>query len=182
MTIREKILRSRAAEYIGTSMVAMTDVEYQSYLKELIDYNYPHFALWSTLFDTTPSRELVEKIQEILSPYITYENEATVNSYITALRKGLESLSNLYKQLTLVTSDDGSFDLYEWWLLTPTGPKSCSRDIGSLRTQMSAGRGDEWEWDIEIAVYNYQALNSTTIPIATGYACAETLRRLRLDT
>ena len=99
----------------------------------------------------------------------------------------LPAIDTLYKKLCLALqpdNDDDLLSLYEWWLGTPTGPESCSRDVGEIRNIFAStlvGKGDEWEIDIELAIMKYQVTKSTFIATPTGYGCTETLRRLRLD-
>ena len=71
------------------------------------------------------------------------------------------------------------FDPYEWWLTTPVGPESCSRDIGDIRETWLLSKGDEWGEDIEAFLIEFQRTWGTPLQV-TGYACAETLRRGRL--
>lgn len=179
---KDLILRSRAATYLNTSIVVLTEQEYQAYLTSLIDFNYPRLRK---------------------SFYERHENKGEIT--ITNIEE-LNILDKLYCWLTFVKTipsrndssqvfevpeKPDSVDLFEWWLLTPTGPQSCSRDIGEVREffyhwstygklQVSVGKGDEWEDDIEQAVLNFQK-TMPLILMPTGYVCAETLRRMRLS-
>lgn len=90
---------------------------------------------------------------------------------------------------------DPKLDPYEWWLATPIGPQSCSRDIADLRSALiswytrhqeyrsnngiSVGLGDEWDNTLEHAIKTYQQFYPLYL-VPTGYADMETLRRLRL--
>jgi len=100
-----------------------------------------------------------------------------MKNFINSNYPNLSANPLLYEQLCQLTSLD-NIDLYQWWFGTPIGPNSCSRDIGDLRALLSAGKGDEWSNDLEEAVRDFQ-IASLNIPV-TGYACNETIRRLRL--
>ena len=131
---RELILKSRAATYLNTSVVVMTDEEYRQYLRNVIDFNYP--------------------------------NLHTHNPQV-------------YAALIFNAPVPEGFDPYEWWLTTPVGPESCSRDIGDIRETWLLSKGDEWGEDIEAFLIEFQRTWGTPLQV-TGYACAETLRRGRL--
>ena len=90
----------------------------------------------------------------------------------------------LYLQLTTPLEQLDGFteepiECYQWWFATPFGPRSCSRDIGDVRVMLNAGRGDDWDDDLEQAIIDYQQQFLGVVPV-TGYVCTETLRRLRL--
>lgn len=134
---RDLILRSRAAKYLNTSIVVMTDNEYHGYLTHLINFNYPNLA---------NSKETVP-----LYNYLTFQSDKLPEN----------------------------IDPYEWWLGVPTGPQSCSRDIGEVRELFGVSKGDEWDTQLEEKIKEYQeGLVAYLLP--TGYVCAETLRRKRM--
>lgn len=150
----ETILRCRAASYMRTSTVVMSEQEYRNFLTNTINHNYPNlrkfnFELWR---------------------YLTFVPDSDL------------------PELT---------DPYEWWLTTPVGPKSCSRDIGDVRELLrewvdnvrlrkegdrilKVGKGDEWDTDIEIAVLELQRYYPDIL-VPTGYVDCETIRRLRMQ-
>lgn len=146
------ILRAKAATKLRTSTVALTEGEFRQYCYNVLMYNYP-------------------KLRDL-----NYAAWAYLNWY-----EGYDKPEFL--------------DPYEWWLATPIGPTSCSRDLADLRTALrtwyanhqdygrrnsiSVSLGDEWDLDVEQALFRYQQYYPLYL-LPTGYADRETLRRLRL--
>lgn len=176
----ESILRCRAASYMRTSTVVMTEQEYQNFLTQVIDFNYPNLRN---------------------SPYLNINSEDEIE--IAENNKLLRQNRNLWMYLTFKTSLSSLvkvpdiFDPYEWWLTTPVGPKSCSRDIGDVRDLLinwikvyryrkenqpvlTVNKGDEWDGDVERAIIEFQKQYQDFL-IPTGYADCETIRRLRMQ-
>lgn len=192
MTTRDLIIRSRAATYLNTSIVAMTDDEYHNYLKQVIDFNYPNLLYWYTLYQrgldagyqpNTPEMAawLAIEVTEYLKEHDILLDIESSQRYLAQLPDWLYKIYTFYKYLTFMdTTAQPITDPYEWWLCTPTGPESCSRDLGDLRYTLNIGKGDEWDTDLEIAITLFQLEQQPYIPLPTGYACAETQRRLRL--
>lgn len=150
MRNKELILRCRAASYLNTSIVVMSNKEYQTYLTNLINFHYPNLRNPEKFLDFGIKSSIIEQIR------------------------------GLYKWLTFQDLNvPDTVDLYEWWLTTPVGPQSCSRDIGDARQMFVVGKGDEWSDDLALEVLKYQIQNSAYI-LPTGYICAETLRRKRM--
>lgn len=175
---RELILKSRAATYFNTSIVVLTEQEYQAYLTNLIDFNYPRlrdlsYEKYKNGVSSIKELDIVDKLYGWLTFKKTIPNSKDPS------------------QVFEIPEKPDSIDLFEWWLLTPTGPQSCSRDIGEVREffyhwstygkiHVSVGKGDEWEDDVEQAVLEFQK-TMPLILMPTGYVCAETLRRMRLS-
>lgn len=79
-------------------------------------------------------------------------------------------------------------DPLEWWLGSPVGPKSNSRDISDLRKLLKKEayesnivlyEGDVWDTDLELALLAYQNRYPLYL-YPTGYGDNETIRRLRI--
>lgn len=147
---KDLILRSRAAKYLNTSIVVMTEAEYKQYLINVINFNYPR------LKDNLPE----------LYKHLTFDENK-------------RDVPNVHQYTQTIEKSDENLDLYEWWLTTPTGPRSCSRDIGEVRGMFSVGKGDEWDKNLEEAIITYQEKFPEYLK-PTGYVCAETLRRKRM--
>lgn len=69
---------------------------------------------------------------------------------------------------------------YQWWLGFVIGPNSCTRDIAYADELLDLPTNEEWTQELEMALIKFQAANSY-IENVTGYACAETFKRLRLQ-
>lgn len=69
---------------------------------------------------------------------------------------------------------------YQWWLGFVIGPNSCTRDIAYANELLELPTNEEWSSDLEFALIKFQA-NNPFIENVTGYACAETFKRLRLQ-
>lgn len=69
---------------------------------------------------------------------------------------------------------------YQWWLCFVIGPRSCNRDISYLCSLLDISVNEEWSSGLEETVLQYQKENSFIEEI-TGYGCAETFKRLRLQ-
>lgn len=191
MTTRELILRSRAATYLETSIVAMTDAEYHMFLKQIIDFNYPRLSFWFTLYQEAldagylPDTELMlNYLQSQIQKYLQSNNiSIPVDDYVVPFSKWIAKIHQFYQAITFQISDiasDWMDFVYEWWFCTPVGPQSCSRGIGDLISMLGLGRGDEWDVTTEIAIFTFQLSQKNYILLPTGYADAETIRRLRL--
>lgn len=182
MSLLDTMLRAKAATYLGTSIVALTDAEYHQYLTNTIDFRYPNLKVWSTIADEVPSSDTDGRKEAISLAIQTMDTQlANAQDVINVLVANLDKLNTLYKQLSFQVPVEDYEPLFEWWLGVPTGPQSCSRDVGDLRGMFTVGKGDEWEYDLESAILLFQNAQSDYIPLITGYACAETLRRLRLN-
>ena len=68
---------------------------------------------------------------------------------------------------------------YQWWLGFVIGPNGCTRDIAYVNELLELPTNEEWSYELESALLKYQAKNPY-IENVTGYACAETIKRLRL--
>lgn len=148
------MVRAKAATKLRTSTVALTDGELRSYKQSVLDYYYPELKITN---------------------YPVYAYLADIGGY---------------------GNPDDRLNPYEWWLNTPLGPKSCNRDIADLRSSLREwyaqhqeyGRlnrvmvteGDEWDEDLGRGLLIYQKFYPVLLMV-TGYADAETLRRLRLN-
>lgn len=194
---RDLILRSRAAKYLNTSIVVLTEQEYQKYLSNLIDFNYPRLRTVYHLSMGSPNTQAYKNFvassltavqrnndyREFLRKTIPQATEAEKQTFTKkAIIQAMKAIATLYAMLTFKSLQGGTpleADLYEWWLLTPTGPESCSRDVGEVRNLFEIGKGDEWDEAITASVFAYQlSLPHQLLP--TGYVCAETLRRRRM--
>lgn len=91
--------------------------------------------------------------------------------------------NDLYKILTFddsVETDMGDIYNYQWWLAYVVGPQSCMRDITYFCQLLGVAVTEDWYDGLEQAIMQYQR-EHTLIENVTGYGCAETLKRLRLD-
>ena len=87
----------------------------------------------------------------------------------------------LYDELTFVTEPDmKSIYNYHWWLGYATGPQSCTRDIAYINSLLDLPVNEEWSDELEQALIAYQQ-SEPKIENVTGYGCAETYKRLRLQ-
>lgn len=68
---------------------------------------------------------------------------------------------------------------YQWWLGFVIGPNGCTRDIAYANELLELPTNEEWSEELEYALIAFQA-KSNYIENVTGYACAETFKRLRL--
>lgn len=88
---------------------------------------------------------------------------------------------NLYNLLTFVdTPDMNDIYNYQWWLGFVIGPESCNLDISYLCSLLDVTINEEWFADLENAILDFQK-NNRFIEQITGYGCAETFKRLRLQ-
>ena len=87
----------------------------------------------------------------------------------------------LYNELTFVTEPDMT-DIYNyhWWVGCATGPESCTRDIAYINSLLDLPVNEEWSVELEKALIAYQK-SEQKIENVTGYGCAETYKRLRLQ-
>lgn len=91
----------------------------------------------------------------------------------------------LYQILTFRLEDTPMTELlhtiyyYQWWLCFVIGPCGCTRDIAYANELLNLPTNEEWSPELEQALYTFQA-NNSYIEFSTGYACAETFKRLRL--
>lgn len=69
---------------------------------------------------------------------------------------------------------------YQWWLGFVIGPNGCTRDIAYANELLSLPTNEEWSDELEEALKQFQRENPY-IENVTGYACAETFKRLRLQ-
>ena len=91
--------------------------------------------------------------------------------------------ADLYKILTFHESaktDLNDIYNYQWWLAYVTGPNSCTRDIAYFCQLLNIPANEEWFGELEQALIAYQTAHPL-IEYVTGYGCAETLKRLRLE-
>ena len=94
-----------------------------------------------------------------------------------------ENNADLYRILTF--SEGAETDLnniynYQWWLAYVTGPNSCTRDIAYFCQLLNIDVNEDWSDELEQALITYQQ-EHPLIEYVTGYGCAETLKRLRLE-
>lgn len=68
---------------------------------------------------------------------------------------------------------------YQWWLGFVYGPNACNRDIAYVNQLLDLPVNEEWTAELEQTLLIYQSKNRH-IENVTGYACAETVKRLRL--
>lgn len=68
---------------------------------------------------------------------------------------------------------------YQWWLGFVIGPNSCTRDIAYANELLNLTPNEEWSAELEGAIHTFQIKNRY-IEEVTGYACCETIKRLRL--
>lgn len=99
--------------------------------------------------------------------------------------------TNLYYTLTFRSGPDNDMSNteikeqlkviynYQWWLGFVIGPNGCTRDIAYANELLDLPTNEEWSNELEMALIKFQASNSY-IEEVTGYACAETFKRLRL--
>ena len=88
---------------------------------------------------------------------------------------------SLYNALTFVTEPDMKLIYnYQWWLGFVTGPQSCTRDIAYINSLLDLPINEEWSGELEVTLIEYQK-SEPKIEEVTGYACAETYKRLRLQ-
>lgn len=87
----------------------------------------------------------------------------------------------LYELLTFITEPD-MHDIYnyQWWLGFATGPESCTRDIAYINNLLGLPVNEEWSELLEQTLIKYQT-SEPKIERVTGYGCAETYKRLRLQ-
>ena len=89
----------------------------------------------------------------------------------------------LYKILTFddsVETNMGDIYNYQWWLAYVVGPNSCMRDITYFCQLLGIRVTEDWYGELEQTIIEYQTTH-TLIEYVTGYGCAETLKRLRLE-
>lgn len=146
------MLRAKAATKLRTSVIALTENEYNAYRVNVINHFYPKLPVHNP---------------------------------------------TLYAFLTFSTDAGSSLtEPYEWWMATVLGPEACSRDIADLidsldywysshreyatRNGVKLCKGDEWTDELENAIFRYQQFYPLFLE-PTGYADAETVRRLRLN-
>lgn len=92
---------------------------------------------------------------------------------------------DLYTTLTFRNPMDNLDELlkviynYQWWLGFVIGPHGCTRDIAYANELLELPTNEEWSEQLEAELIRYQASNPY-IEQVTGYACAETFKRLRL--
>lgn len=201
MKLLDVILRARAATYLDTSMVVLTEPEFQQYLVNVINFRYPSLKVWSDIYKATqelPADEQKAAQSNLITSHIETHFPGTPSATVTSLikvlveRGAIEDINTFYDLLTDNPQPDSEDLLYEWWLGVPTGPESCSRDIGDARTfNMDVedseinlpirSKGDEWDINLETKILVYQSSKAKLGILPTGYICTETLRRLRLD-
>ena len=91
--------------------------------------------------------------------------------------------NDLYQVLTFnpdYETDMGDIYNYQWWLGYVVGPNSCTRDIAYFCQLLNLPANEEWYAELEQALLEYQRTHPL-IENVTGYGCAETLKRLRLE-
>ena len=91
--------------------------------------------------------------------------------------------NDLYQVLTFnpdYGTDMGDIYNYQWWLGYVVGPNSCTRDIAYFCQLLNLPANEEWYAELEQALLEYQRTHPL-IENVTGYGCAETLKRLRLE-
>lgn len=91
--------------------------------------------------------------------------------------------NDLYKILVFednVETDMGDIYNYQWWLAYVIGPNSCTRDIAYFCQLLNIPINEDWYEELEQALIDYQTAHPL-IEYITGYGCAETLKRLRLE-
>ena len=88
---------------------------------------------------------------------------------------------DLYNLLTFVVEPNmHEIYNYQWWLCYVTGPQSCTRDIAYINNLLDLPVNEEWSALLEHTLIEYQT-NEPNVEQITGYACAETYKRLRLQ-
>lgn len=196
---RELTLRARAATYLNTSIVVMTELEFHNYLRDVIAFQYPHLKLWYDAEEQAQEAvthgeqyrdaltEAATQVLDIIMPLPDMAAANVVDNIGKIKGRILQDcvtfvplVHRLYEVLTFIRDIPDDLDPYEWWLCTPTGPESCSRDVGDIRTQLPSSKGDEWDSGLELQILQYQLDRFPHIAVPTGYACAETIRRLRI--
>lgn len=151
------LLRIRAANFWHESLTTLTERQLQSYCKYTIDYQYPDLGDKYEINTEHPEQPPV------------------------LVREG--NNNDLYKILTFddsVETDMGDIYNYQWWLAYVVGPQSCMRDITYFCQLLGVAVTEDWYDGLEQAIMQYQR-EHTLIENVTGYGCAETLKRLRLD-
>ena len=91
--------------------------------------------------------------------------------------------ADLYKVLTFnpdYETDMSDIYNYQWWLGYVIGPESCTRDIAYFCQLLNLPVNEDWYDQLEQTLLEYQRTH-TLIEQVTGYGCAETLKRLRLE-
>lgn len=151
------LLRIRAANFWHESLTTLSERQLQSYCTYIIDYMYPH------LNDT----------------YANTDDSSDTSPVLVRSGNNVE----LYKILTFdseVKTDMGDIYNYQWWLGYVIGPNSCTRDIAYFCQLLNITVNEDWYEGLEQALIQYQTDNPL-IEYVTGYGCAETLKRLRLE-
>ena len=90
---------------------------------------------------------------------------------------------DLYQVLTFnpdYETDMETIYNYQWWLGYVIGPESCTRDIAYFCQLLNVPVNEEWSDVLEQTLITYQQTHPL-IENVTGYGCAETLKRLRLE-
>lgn len=155
------LLRIRAANFWHESLVTLSERQLQSYCKYIIDYMYPHLNdLWEY-------------------PQPEHPDDPPPPPVLVRPGNNVE----LYKVLTFADNtetDMGDIYNYQWWLGYVIGPNSCTRDIAYFCQLLSLPVNEDWYEQLEQTLLEYQRTH-TLIEQVTGYGCAETLKRLRLE-
>lgn len=151
------LLRIRAAKFWHESLTTLTEKQLKSYCKYTIDYMYPHLA-----DEYKKDPEHPDDPPVLVRP----GNNVELYNILTFDENTMTDLKNIYN--------------YQWWLGYVIGPNSCTRDIAYFCQLLNITVNEDWYDGLEQALIQYQTDNPL-IEYVTGYGCAETLKRLRLE-
>ena len=151
------LLRIRAANFWHESLTTLSERQLQSYCTYIIDYMYPH--LNDTYANTDDGSD---------TPPVLVRNGNNVSLYkiLTFTAETPTDMTDIYN--------------YQWWLGYVVGPNSCTRDIAYFCQLLNITVNEDWCEQLEQALIEYQTKHPL-IGNVTGYGCAETLKRLRLE-
>lgn len=124
---------------------------------------------WHESLTTLTTAELIGYCKttiDYLYPNLQSNNSSLYNTLVFTDGYSAEQLTVIYN--------------YQWWLGFVIGPNGCTRDIAYANELLNLPTNEEWSDELEAALIKFQSDNAY-IENVTGYACAETFKRLRLQ-
>lgn len=124
---------------------------------------------WHESLTTLSNAQLVGYIQHTID--FLYPNLKQNNPDLYAVLT-IQEIDKLDELLEVIYN-------YQWWLGFVIGPNGCTRDIAYVNELLELPTNEEWSPELEQELLRFQS-NNRYIEEVTGYACCETLKRLRL--
>lgn len=149
--MKELLLRAQAATKLRTSIVALTQSEFETYCTQLIKKNYPRLGNYC-----------IEALK-----YLQYKSNILPDYF-----DPYEWWFGVVIGPNSCTRDIGDLreNLYQWYQ---------SHNTVRIENSLTITLGDEWDYDLEYAILAFQRYYPKYL-LPTGYGDNETLRRLRM--